>query len=66
MTTSALGLGVCETLCVLFKREFSVTRWISPKQAPLTFKAKCSAGFIFPVQDPQAEESDTVLEPLVP
>lgn len=66
MTTSAFGLRVCETLCVLFKREFSVTRWLAPKQAPLTFKAKCSGGFIFPVQDPQAEEPDTVLGPLIP
>ena len=62
-----LGLGAHEILCVSFKSEVCV----SP--SPLEFSELSLAGlqsqmllrFIFPVQDPQAEETDMRLRTLL-
>lgn len=63
-----LGPGVQETLCSPPRVEFLFppVLWNSCRQTPLTLKARFSVGLLFPLLDPQSEESNLVLRTFTP
>ena len=68
ITASALGLGVCEILCVPFKSGVSISHSLLAllKVSPTGLQSQTFWGLVFSVQDPRAGEPDVGLEPLAP
>lgn len=68
ITTSPLGLGTYEILCVPFMNEVSISPGSSrlPKLSPAGLQSQILWGFIFLVQDLQAGEPNVEFRTLIP